>query len=75
MPHDGRMKTPPRLAGGGPILERIHALLAGMDVSVAGRAAEFTSHIEPDRVLASTRAGTRRIRRWLPTQHERHTAS
>jgi len=32
-----------------------------MEVSPAGRTAEFANHIEPGRVLAGTRAGTARI--------------
>jgi hypothetical protein len=45
-----------------------------MEVSPAGRTAEFANHIEPGRVLAGTRAGTARIRRWQPTQAERRMA-
>jgi len=75
IPHDGRMNTPPRLARGLPILGRIHTLLAGMQVSPAGRTAEFTNHIRPDQVLAGTLAGADRIRRWHPTPHERRMAS
>jgi hypothetical protein len=74
IPYDGRMNTPPQLARGLPILGRIHTLLAGMEVSPAGRTAEFANHIEPGRVLAGTRAGTARIRRWQPTQAERRMA-
>jgi Ser/Thr protein kinase RdoA (MazF antagonist) len=75
IPHDGRMNTPPRLARGLPMLGRIHILLAGLQVSPAGRTAEFANHIGPDRVLAGTRAGARRIRRWHPTPDERRMAS
>jgi Ser/Thr protein kinase RdoA (MazF antagonist) len=57
VPHDGRMNTPQRLASGLPIPGRIHALLADLAVSPAGRTAEFANHIEPGRVLAGTRAG------------------
>jgi Ser/Thr protein kinase RdoA (MazF antagonist) len=74
IPHDGRMNTPQRLASGLPILGRIHALLAGADVSPAGRTVEFANHIEPDRVLAGTRAGAARIRRWHPAPAERRMA-
>jgi Ser/Thr protein kinase RdoA (MazF antagonist) len=74
VPHDGRMNTPPRLARGLPTLGRIHTLLAGMEVSPAGRTAEFANHIEPGRVLAGTRAGTARLRRWQPTPAERRLA-
>jgi Ser/Thr protein kinase RdoA (MazF antagonist) len=75
IPHDGKMNTPLRLARGLPILGRVHALLTGVDVSAAGRTVEFANHIEPDRVLAGTRAGTDRIRRWHPSAHERRMAS
>ena len=74
IPHDGRMNTPSRLARGLPLLGRIHALLAGADVSPAGRAAEFANHIEPGRVLSRTRAGTARIKGWDPTSYERRMA-
>jgi homoserine kinase type II len=43
-------------------------------VSPAGRTVEFANHIEPGRVLAGTRAGTARIRRWNPTPYERQMA-
>lgn len=72
--HDAAMNTPPRLARGLPLLGRIHALLADMEVSPAGRAAEFANHIEPGRVLSGTRAGTARIMRWRPTPDERQLA-
>ena len=74
IPHDGRMNTPSRLARGLPLLGRIHGLLAGVEVSPAGRAVEFANHIEPGRVLADTRAGTARIKGWNPTSHERRMA-
>jgi len=74
VPHDGRMNTPPRLARRLPILGRIHTLLAGTEVSPAGRAVEFANQIEPGRVLAGTRAGTARIRSWQPTSAERRMA-
>jgi Ser/Thr protein kinase RdoA (MazF antagonist) len=45
-----------------------------MEASPAGRTAAFANHIEPGRVLAGTRAGTARIRRWPPTQAERRMA-
>jgi Ser/Thr protein kinase RdoA (MazF antagonist) len=73
--HDGQMNTPPRLARGLPLLGHIHTLLADAGGSPAGRAAEFTNHIEPGAVLAGTRAGTARIRHWQPTPHERQMAS
>jgi Ser/Thr protein kinase RdoA (MazF antagonist) len=75
IPHDRRMNTPRRLAIGLPILGRIHALLADVDVSAAGRTVQFANHIEPGDVLAGTRAGTRRIRCWHPTPAERRLAS
>jgi len=75
VPHDGRMNTPQRLASGLPILGRIHALLADLAVSPAGRTIEFGNYIEPGRVLAGTRAGTARIRHWQPTPYERQMAS
>lgn len=58
IPYDGRMHTPPRLARGLPRLGRVHALLAGAEVSPAGRSVEFANHIEPGAVLSGTRAGT-----------------
>jgi len=73
--HDGRMNTWPRLARGLPILGRIHTLLAGAEVSPAGRSVEFANHIEAGQVLAGTRAGTARIRNWHPTPWERRIAS
>jgi homoserine kinase type II len=73
--HDGRMNTWPRLAGGLPILGRIHTLLAGAEVSPAGRSVEFANHIEAGRVLSGTRAGAARIRSWHPTPWERRMAS
>ena len=75
IPHDAAMNTPHRLARGLPLLGRIHALLADMEVSPAGRVAEFANHIEPGRVLSGTRAGTARVRRWQPTPDERQLAS
>ena len=75
IPHNATMNTLHRLARGLPLLGRIHALLADMEVSLAGRAAEFANHIEPGRVLPGTRAGTARIRSWQPTPHERRLAS
>jgi len=60
IPHDAAMTTPPRLARGLPLLGRIHARLAGLEVSPAGRAAEFANHIEPGRVLPAVH---RRVRR------------
>jgi Ser/Thr protein kinase RdoA (MazF antagonist) len=74
IPHDATMNTPHRLARGLPLLARIHALLADMEVSPAGRAVEFANHIEPGRVLSGTRAGTARIRSWQPTPDERRLA-
>lgn len=74
IPHDGRMNTRQRLARGLPILGRIHALLRDVGISAAGRTAEFANHIEFDHVLAGTRAGTQRIRRWDPTPLERRMA-
>jgi Ser/Thr protein kinase RdoA (MazF antagonist) len=74
IPHDGTMNTPRRLALGLPILGRIHALLAGMQVGPAGRIAEFANHIEPGRVLPGTRAGAARIRQWQPAPWERQMA-
>jgi homoserine kinase type II len=50
-------------------------LLAGVQVSPAGRAAGFANHIEPGQVLAGTRAGAARIRSWHPTPRERRMAS
>jgi homoserine kinase type II len=73
--HDGRMNTWPRLARGLPILGRIHTLLAGAEVSPAGRSVEFANHIEAGQVLAGTKAGTARIRSWHPTPWERRRAS
>jgi Ser/Thr protein kinase RdoA (MazF antagonist) len=73
--HDGRMNTPPRLARGLPLLGRVHALLAGAEVSPAGRSVEFANHIEPGAVLSGTRAGTARIRGWHPTPDEEQLAS
>ena len=75
IPHDGPMKTPRRLARGLPILGRIHAVLADLAVSPAGRTVEFANHLDPGRVLAGTRAGTARIRSWQPTASERQLAS
>jgi len=75
IPHDGRMHTPPRLARGLPLLGRVHALLAGAEVSPAGRSVEFANHIEPGAVLSGTRAGTARIRGWHPPPDERRMAS
>jgi homoserine kinase type II len=72
--HDGAMNTPGRLARGLPLLGRMHALLAGIEVSAAGRAVEFANHIEPGAALASTRAGAARIRSWHPTPQERRMA-
>jgi len=69
------MNTPLRLAHGLPILGRVHALLTGVDVSAAGRTVEFANQIEPARMLAGTRAGTDRIRRWHPSADERCMAS
>lgn len=69
--HDGRMKTPPRLARGMPVLGRIHTLLADIEVSHAGRSVEFANYIEPGRVLAGTQAGSARVRSWHPTSAER----
>ncbi len=74
IPHNGTMNTPQRLARGLPILGRIHALLAGMQVAPAGRIAEFANHIEPGRVLPGTRAGAARIRQWQPAPWERQMA-
>jgi Ser/Thr protein kinase RdoA (MazF antagonist) len=74
IPHDAAMNTPHRLARGLPLLGRIHALLAGLEVSPAGRAAEFANHIEPGHVLAGTRAGTARIRSWHPPAERRMAA-
>ncbi len=75
IPHDGRMHTPPRLARGLPLLGRVHVLLAGAEVSPAGRSVEFANHIEPGAVLSGTRAGTARIRGWHPPPDERRMAS
>lgn len=75
IPHNGTMKTPQRLARGLPILGRIHALLAGMQVGPGGRIVEFANHIEPSRVLPGTRAGAARIRQWQPAPWERQMAS
>ena len=75
IPHDAAMTTPHRLARGLPLPGRIHARLADMEVSPAGRAAEFANHIEPGRVLPGTKAGTARIRSWHPTPAERRMAS
>ena len=75
IPHDGRMHTPPRLARGLPLLGRVHALLAGAEVSPAGRSVEFANHIDPGAVLSGTRAGTARIRGWHPPPDERRMAS
>jgi hypothetical protein len=69
VPQDGRMNTRsgrPRL----PIPGRIHALLADVEVSAAGRTAEFANRIGPDQVQAGTRAGTQRIRGWHPTARQ-----
>jgi Ser/Thr protein kinase RdoA (MazF antagonist) len=74
IPHNGTMNTSQRLARGLPILGRIHALLAGMQVAAAGRIAEFANHIEPGRVLAGTRAGAARTRQWQPAPWERQMA-
>jgi Ser/Thr protein kinase RdoA (MazF antagonist) len=70
IPHDGTMNTPQRLASGLSTLGRIHALLAEAAVSPADRAAEFANHVDPDRVLSGTRAGTQRIRHWHPIPQE-----
>jgi hypothetical protein len=43
--HDGRMNSPQRLASGLPLLGRLHALLADVAVSPAGRAVGFASRI------------------------------
>ncbi len=75
IPHDAAMNTPHRLARGLPLLGRIHARLADMEVSPAGRAAEFANHIEPGRVLSGTRAGTARIPSWHPAPAERRMAT
>jgi homoserine kinase type II len=72
--HDGAMNTPGRLARGLPLLGRMHALLADIKISAAGRAVEFANHIEPSRVLAGTRAGAARIRSWHPTPAEQRMA-
>jgi homoserine kinase type II len=74
IPHNGTMNTPQRLARGLPILGRIHALLAGVQVAPAGRIVEFANHIEPGRVLPGTRAGVARIRQWQPAPWERKMA-
>jgi Ser/Thr protein kinase RdoA (MazF antagonist) len=75
IPHDGRMNTLHRLARGLPILGCIHSVLAEVEVSPAGRAAEFANHIEPGQVLSGTRAGAARIRSWHPAPAERRMAS
>jgi hypothetical protein len=72
--HDGAMDSAGRLARGLPLLGRMHALLAGIDVCAAGRAVEFANHIEPGAALASARAGAARIRGWQPTPEERRMA-
>ncbi|HEY5990831.1 MAG TPA: phosphotransferase [Streptosporangiaceae bacterium] len=74
IPHDGRMNTPSRLVRGLPVLGRTHSLLADASVTRAGRTVEFANHIEPGRVLAGTRAGTARIKRWSPAPYERQLA-
>ena len=69
VPQDGRMNTRsgrPRL----PIPGRIHALLAEVEVSAAGRTAEFANRTGPDQVQAGTRVGTQRIRGWHPTARQ-----
>ena len=68
------MNTLGRLARGLPMLGRIHTLLAGMEVSPAGRAAEFANHIESGQVLEGTGAGAARIRSWHPTPSEQAIA-
>jgi Ser/Thr protein kinase RdoA (MazF antagonist) len=75
IPHNGAMSTRPRLARGLPILGRIHALLAGAEVSPAGRSVEFANHIEAGQVLSGTRAGTARIAGWHPAPWEQRMAS
>jgi homoserine kinase type II len=72
--HDGAMNTPGRLARGLPLLGRMHAMLAGIEVSPAGRVVEFANHIEPGAALAGTRAGAARIRSWHPTPWEQRMA-
>jgi Ser/Thr protein kinase RdoA (MazF antagonist) len=75
IPPDATMNTPHRLARGLPLLGRMHGPLADMEISPAGRAAEFANHIEPGRALPGTRAGTARIRSWHPTPAERRLAT
>ena len=41
-----------------------------MEISAAGRTAEFANRIGPDQVQAGTRAGTQRIRGWHPTPRQ-----
>ena len=74
IPHDGQMNTFHRLALGLPMLGRIHALLADVTISPAGRAVQFANHIEPSQVLSGTRAGAQRIRSWNPVPQELHMA-
>ena len=57
-----RMTIGDRLQAGMGVLGRIHDVLAGIDVPPAAKVAPFPNHVEADRALAWTHAGTARIR-------------
>ena len=57
-----RMTIGDRLLAGMGVLGRIHDVLAGIEVPSAARSAPFPNHVEADRALDWTRAGTANIR-------------
>jgi Ser/Thr protein kinase RdoA (MazF antagonist) len=68
--HDADMDSWACLETALPILGRIHAVLRNVDVGPEGKTPLFANHIDPQRALESTLAGTRRIRAWDPSSTE-----
>ena len=62
------------LRDGMTVLGRIHTVLSEVDAGIAGRAAPFPNHVDPEHALVWTRAGTATIRAREPTSEERRAA-
>lgn len=74
IPSDGMMDSWDRLEAAIPLLGRVHAVLAHVDLDQARRQPEFANHVEPDEALAWAMQAASRIEAWNPTPAEKQLA-
>ena len=72
---DEDMNSWTALEAGMPVLARMHDCLRGLSVSEAGRRPLFANYVRREHTLATTLAGSSRIRGWSPSLAELEMAT